>query len=101
MIDLFINHDCKTSCGLIRDGLFTNWKFGFVFDPRLHDLKLLVLELFHFASLFKGHYVMTHQSCDDHFVFTSFEQFSSFMLPLVLSNRLFADSFGQGKCVCV
>lgn len=31
---------------------------------------------------------MTHQPCDDHFVFTSFEQFSSFMLPLVLSNRL-------------
>lgn len=31
---------------------------------------------------------MTHQSCDDHFVLTSFEQFSSFMLPLVLTNRL-------------
>ena len=29
----------KTSFGLIRDGLFTNWKFGFVFDPRLHDLQ--------------------------------------------------------------
>ena len=43
MIDCIINHDCKTSCGLIAengssaDGLFTNWKFGFVFDPRLHD----------------------------------------------------------------
>ena len=44
---------------------------------------------------------MTHQSCDDHFVLTSFEQFSSFMLPMVLTNRLFADSFGQGKFVCV
>ena len=38
-----------TSCALIRDGLFTNWKFGFDSDPRLHDLKLLVLELFHFV----------------------------------------------------
>ena len=37
-----------TSCGLIRDGLFTNWKFGFDSDPRLLDLKLLALELFHF-----------------------------------------------------
>ena len=27
-------------------------KFGFVFFPRLHDLQLLVLELFHFAFLF-------------------------------------------------
>ena len=46
---LNINHDCKTSCGLIRDGFFTNWKFGFDSDPRLHYLKLLVLELFHFV----------------------------------------------------
>ena len=37
-----------TSRGLIRDGLFTNWKFGFDSDPRLRDLKLLALELFHF-----------------------------------------------------
>ena len=29
------------------DGLFTNWRFGFDFDPRLHDLKLLVLDLFY------------------------------------------------------
>ena len=49
MIDLFINHDRKTSRGLIRDGLFTNWKFGFVSDPQLHDLQLLVVELFHFV----------------------------------------------------
>ena len=35
-----INHDCKTSCGLNRDGLLTNWKIGFDSDPRLHDLKL-------------------------------------------------------------
>ena len=39
-----------TSCGLIRNGLFTKWKFGFVIDPRLRDLQLLVLELFHFVS---------------------------------------------------
>ena len=38
-----------TLCGLIRDGLFTHWKFGFDSDPRLHDLKLLVLELFYFV----------------------------------------------------
>ena len=44
-----MNHDCKTSCGLIQDGLFTNWKNGFDSDPQLHDLKLLVLELFNFA----------------------------------------------------
>ena len=36
---LIITHDCKTSCGLIWDGLFINLKFGFVFDPRLHDLQ--------------------------------------------------------------
>ena len=28
-----------TSCGLIRDGLFTNWKLGFDSDPLLHDLQ--------------------------------------------------------------
>ena len=28
-----------------------NWKFGFVSDLQLHDLKLLVLELFHFCIL--------------------------------------------------
>ena len=35
-----------------RDGLFTNWKFGFVFDPRLNDLQLLVIELFYFVLWF-------------------------------------------------
>ena len=44
--------DRKTSCGLIQDGLFTNWKFEFDSDSRLHDLKLLVLELFHFVFQF-------------------------------------------------
>ena len=44
--------DRKTSCGLTQNGLFTNWKFGFDSDPRLHDLTLLVLELFHFAFQF-------------------------------------------------
>ena len=45
-------NDRLYSCGLIRDGLLTDWKFGFDSDPRLHDLKLLVLELFHFVLLF-------------------------------------------------
>ena len=31
----------------------TNRKFGFDSDPRLHDLKLLVLELFHFVHVFR------------------------------------------------
>ena len=35
------NQDCKPSSGLIRNGLLTNWKFGFGFDCRLHDLQLL------------------------------------------------------------
>ena len=47
-----INHDCKTLCGLIQDSLFTNWKIGFDSDPRLHDPKILVLELFHLAFQF-------------------------------------------------
>ena len=34
-----MNLDCKTSCELIRGGLFTNWKFGFDSDPRLPDLQ--------------------------------------------------------------
>ena len=42
---LLITNDCKTSCGLIRGGWFNNWKMEFDSDPRLHDLKLLVLEL--------------------------------------------------------
>ena len=29
----------KAFCGPIQDDLFTNWKFGFVFDPRLLDLQ--------------------------------------------------------------
>ena len=49
---VLINLGCKTSCGLIQDGLFMWRKFGFVFFPRLHDLQPLVLELFHFAFLF-------------------------------------------------
>ena len=40
---LLINHDCKTSCGLIQDGLFTNWQFGSLTDPWLRYLQLLVL----------------------------------------------------------
>ena len=44
-----MNHNCKTSYGLIRDGLFTNRKFEFDSDPRLHDLQLLVLELYHYV----------------------------------------------------
>ena len=46
MQTVLINHDCKTSCVLIRDGLFTNWNFAFLFVPQLHDLQLLVLEVF-------------------------------------------------------
>ena len=49
---VLINHDRKTSYGLIQDGLFTNWKFGFDYDPRLLDLKLPVLELFHIVFEF-------------------------------------------------
>ena len=47
MIDC-INQSRQTVALLmeIRDSLFTNWKFGFVFDPRLYDLQLLVIELF-------------------------------------------------------
>ena len=36
-------------CGPIQDGLFTNWKFGFEFDPRLLELQLLVFKLFDFV----------------------------------------------------
>ena len=49
MIVCIINHDHKTLCALILDGLFNNWKFGFDSVPRLLDLKLLVLELFPFV----------------------------------------------------
>ena len=37
---------------LIWDGLFTNWKTGFVFDAQLHDLQFLVLELFPLSLYF-------------------------------------------------
>ena len=47
--DLLINHDCKSSCRLIQDSLFTNWKFGFDSDPRLHDLKRIV-HMFHYVE---------------------------------------------------
>ena len=51
MIDqtVLINHYCEPSCGLIWNGLFTNWKFGFDSDPWMHDLERLVLELWHFV----------------------------------------------------
>ena len=42
-------HNFSNGPSLIRDGLFTNRKFGFDSDLRLHDLKRLVLELFHFV----------------------------------------------------
>ena len=49
---MLINHDCKTSCGLIQDdGLFTNWQFGSLTDPCLHDLQLLVLVVCPFCIL--------------------------------------------------
>ena len=51
-LTVLINFDCKTLCGLSRDGIFPNWMFGFVLDPRLHDLQLLALELFHFLFQF-------------------------------------------------
>ena len=35
-----------------RGGLFTSWKFGFVFDSRPHDLQLPALELLHIAFEF-------------------------------------------------
>ena len=44
-----MNHDCNPSCGLILDGLFTNWKFGFDSDPGLHDLQLPELDLYQFV----------------------------------------------------
>ena len=47
LLTVLINNDCKTSFGLIRGGWFSNWKIGFDSDPQLHDLKLLVHELFH------------------------------------------------------
>ena len=36
---VLINHDCKTSCGMIQDGLFTNLQFGSLIDPwlRVHS----------------------------------------------------------------
>ena len=36
---VLINHDYKTSCGMIQDGLFTNWQFGSLIDPwlRVHS----------------------------------------------------------------
>ena len=46
---VFINHDCKISCGLIQDGLFTNRQFGSLIDPWLRDLELLILVVFHFV----------------------------------------------------
>ena len=49
-LTVLINFDCKTLCGLIRDGLFPNWRFGFVLDPRLHDLQLIVLSFSTFYS---------------------------------------------------
>ena len=44
LFTVLINLDCKTSCGLIRDGLFTNSQFGLVVDHQLRDLQLLVLD---------------------------------------------------------
>ena len=34
------------------ESLFTNRKFGFDSDPRLLDLELLILELFHFVHVY-------------------------------------------------
>ena len=40
---MLINRNYKISCGLIQDGLFTGWKFRFVFGPLLYDLQLVVM----------------------------------------------------------
>ena len=49
MVDVIINHDCNTSRGLIPYGLFTCWKFKFVFDLRLLDLQLHMIQIFYFG----------------------------------------------------
>ena len=49
MVDVTINYDCNTSRGLIPYGLFTSWKFKFVFDLRLRDLQLHMIQFFYFS----------------------------------------------------
>ena len=52
-----IDQDCKTSIGLRLDWTDLGWfihhhrKFRFVFNPRLLDLQLLLLELFYLVLL--------------------------------------------------
>ena len=48
--------NCKTSCGLTQDGLFTNWQFGSLIDPWLHDLQLLILV---FSALYSSSFRRT------------------------------------------
>ena len=43
----------KTSCGLIRNRLFTNWNFAFDSDPLLQDFQLLVAVLC-FSTLYSS-----------------------------------------------
>jgi len=41
---VLINHNLKnTSCQLLQYGLFTRWKFEFVFDLRRHEVQLHLL----------------------------------------------------------
>ena len=48
MVDLIMYHDCNTSRGLISYGLFTCWKFKFVFDLQLRDLQLHMIQILYF-----------------------------------------------------
>ena len=45
-----MKHDCKTFFGLIQDGFFTNWKFGF--DLWLMTSNFLYLSFFTLYSSF-------------------------------------------------
>ena len=50
MVDLIMYHDCNTSRGLISHGLFTRWKFKFVFDLQLRDLQLHMIQISYFGE---------------------------------------------------
>ena len=64
MVDVIINHDCNTSRPHVdwsRYGLFMSWKFKFVFDLRLRDLQLHMLQF-----LYIGFGLYSEKRIDSH-----------------------------------
>ena len=77
------------------NGLFTNWKLGFVFDPRLHDIQLLVLS----TVVLHGELIPSSlQNLDP--TQSLFSNLLICLIPMIFSNCKYFPLFISGHVNC-